>query len=232
MAGLKGKTNNKLFRVKSVDINEPFKVGTNGVISINTISSTSDVNIKKIKYNIDDIIYTSFIEEIPQKEIYSLNNLDKEKVAEVINYKKTTTVQDTNVIDNQIKGTNIVQKFIRDKSKEGENNLVKSVKKIKTFNFDLDGKLKEGEILGEANNIKTDTIFETNKLSFDSFVEEKIYKEEKYIGLISDPIIESEVFMERDISSVFERHQRLSEIEDINQLEVYRNGYYKTINTI
>ena len=38
--------------------------------------------------------------------------------------------------------------------------------------------------------------------------------------------------MERDISSVFERHQRLSEIEDINQLEVYRNGYYKTINTI
>lgn len=232
MAGLKGRTNNKLFRVKSVDTNEPFKVGLNGVVSINTVSSTSDINIKKIKYNIDGILYTSFIEEIPQKEIYSLNNLDTEKIAEVINYKKTTTVQDTNVIDNQIKGTNEVQKFTRDKTKEGENNLNKSVKKIKTFNFDLSGELREGEILGEANNTKTDTIFETNSLSFDSFTEEKIYKEEKYIGLISDPIIESEVFMERDISSVFERHQRLSEIEDINQLEIYRNGYYKTINTI
>jgi hypothetical protein len=232
MAGLKGKTNNKLFRVKSVDTNEPFKVGLNGVISINTVSSTNDINIKKIKYNIDGILYTSFIEEIPQKEIYSLNNLDTEKIAEVINYKKTTTVQDTNVIDNQIKGTNKVQKFTRDKTKEGENNLNKSIKKVRTFNFDLNGELREGEILGEANNINTDTIFETDSLSFDSFTEEKIYKEEKYIGLISDPIIESEVFMERDISSVFERHQRLSEIEDINQLEIYRNGYYKTINTI
>jgi hypothetical protein len=232
MAGLKGKTNNKLFRVKSVDTNEPFKVGLNGVISINTVSSTNDINIKKIKYNIDAILYTSFIEEIPQKEIYSLNNLDTEKIAEVINYKKTTTVQDTNVIDNQIKGTNKVQKFTRDKTKEGENNLNKSIKKVRTFNFDLNGELREGEILGEANNINTDTIFETDSLSFDSFTEEKIYKEEKYIGLISDPIIESEVFMERDISSVFERHQRLSEIEDINQLEIYRNGYYKTINTI
>lgn len=232
MAGLKGKTNNKLFRVKSVDTNEPFKVGLNGVISIDTVSSTNDINIKKIKYNIDGILYTSFIEEIPQKEIYSLNNLDTEKIAEVINYKKTTTVQDTNVIDNQIKGTNKVQKFTRDKTKEGENNLNKSIKKVRTFNFDLNGELREGEILGEANNINTDTIFETDSLSFDSFTEEKIYKEEKYIGLISDPIIESEVFMERDISSVFERHQRLSEIEDINQLEIYRNGYYKTINTI
>ena len=232
MAGLKGKTNNKLFRVKSVDTNEPFKVGLNGVISINTVSSTNDINIKKIKYNIDGILYTSFIEEIPQKEIYSLNNLDTEKIAEVINYKKTTTVQDTNVIDNQIKDTNKVQKFTRDKTKEGENNLNKSIKKVRTFNFDLNGELREGEILGEANNINTDTIFETDSLSFDSFTEEKIYKEEKYIGLISDPIIESEVFMERDISSVFERHQRLSEIEDINQLEIYRNGYYKTINTI
>ena len=232
MAGLKGKTNNKLFRVKSVDTNEPFKVGLNGVISIDTVSSTNDINIKKIKYNIDGILYTSFIEEIPQKEIYSLNNLDTEKIAEVINYKKTTTVQDTNVIDNQIKDTNKVQKFTRDKTKEGENNLNKSIKKVRTFNFDLNGELREGEILGEANNINTDTIFETDSLSFDSFTEEKIYKEEKYIGLISDPIIESEVFMERDISSVFERHQRLSEIEDINQLEIYRNGYYKTINTI
>ena len=232
MAGLKGKTSNKLFRVKTVDVSEPFKVGTNGVIDVSIINNTSSGTIKKIKYVIDDITYTSFIEEIPQKEIYSLENLDTEKVAEVIKYKKTTTVEDVNTINDRIKGTNVIQKFERDKTKQGQNDLNKSTKKIRTFNFNIDGELTNGEVLGESNNINTDTIFETNSLSFDNFVEEKIYKEEKYTGLISDPIIESEIFMERDINSVFERHQRLSEIEDINQLEVYRNGYYKTIKTI
>ena len=38
--------------------------------------------------------------------------------------------------------------------------------------------------------------------------------------------------MERDIGSIFERHRRLEEINNINELENYRNGYYKNINTI
>lgn len=227
MSGLKGKTSNKLFRVKTVDLTEPFKVGVNNVISITDIGE----NIQKIRYVIDEITYTSFIENIPQQELYSLENLRTEKVAELISYKKRTTVEDTNTINNKISGTNVNQKFKSDVTK-GTKNLNKSTKKVKVFNFNIDGELVEGTEIGETNNKNTDTIYETNSLSYDQFVEEKIYKEEKYVGLISDPIIESEVFMERDISSVFERHQRLSEINDIEQLSVYRNGYYKMINTI
>ena len=76
------------------------------------------------------------------------------------------------------------------------------------------------------------TIFETTSLSYEQFVEKDIYKEEKYVGLIDKPIVTSEVFMERDIGSIFERHRRLEEINNINELENYRNGYYKNINTI
>ena len=227
MSGLKGKTNNKLFRVKTVDLNEPFKVGVNNVISITDIGE----NIQKIRYVIDEITYTSFIENIPQQELYSLENLQTEEVAQVIDYKKRTTVEDTNTINNKIGGTSVNQKFKPDVTK-GTKNLNKSTKKVKVFNFDINGELVEGTEIGETNNKNTDTIYEINSLSYDQFVDEKIYKEEKYVGLISDPIIESEVFMERDKSSVFERHQRLSEINDIEQLSVYRNGYYKMINTI
>jgi len=227
MSGLKGKTNNKLFRVKTVDLTEPFKVGVNNVISITNIGE----NTQKIRYVIDEITYTSFIENIPQQELYSLENLQTQEVAELITYKKRTTVEDTNTINNKINGTNVNQKFKSDVTK-GTKNLNKSTKKVKVFNFNIDGELVEGTEIGETNNKNTDTIYETNSLSYDQFVEEKIYKEEKYVGLISDPIIESEVFMERDKSSVFERHQRLSEINDIEQLSVYRNGYYKMINTI
>ena len=78
MSGLKGKTNNKLFRVKTVDLNEPFKVGVNNVISITDIGE----NIQKIRYVIDEITYTSFIENIPQQELYSLENLQIQKVAD------------------------------------------------------------------------------------------------------------------------------------------------------
>lgn len=51
-------------------------------------------------------------------------------------------------------------------------------------------------------------------------------KEEGKMGLVFQPKVDSELFIERQSISVFERHSRLSRIRSFGALENYRNGYY------
>ena len=66
-----GTTTSKLFKVKTTDLTDPYKVGVNGVISI-----SSDVGVKTITYVLDDITYTTNI-NVVQTEIYSGELLQK-----------------------------------------------------------------------------------------------------------------------------------------------------------
>ena len=54
-----------------------------------------------------------------------------------------------------------------------------------------------------------------------------ITKEEYLFGIIFPPEVKSEVFIERGITSVMDKHLRLSEIKDLNELSRYGNGLYK-----
>jgi hypothetical protein len=49
---------------------------------------------------------------------------------------------------------------------------------------------------------------------------------EHLIGIISQPEVESDVFIERGVLSIFDKHLRLSEIESLDHLERYGNGFY------
>jgi len=51
-------------------------------------------------------------------------------------------------------------------------------------------------------------------------------KEEGKMGLVFPPKVNSELFIERQDTAVFERHARLSNITSFGMLENYRNGYY------
>jgi hypothetical protein len=51
-------------------------------------------------------------------------------------------------------------------------------------------------------------------------------KEEYLFGIISPPIVQSDVFIDRGITSVMDMHLRLSEIKDLGQLNRYGNGFY------
>jgi hypothetical protein len=51
-------------------------------------------------------------------------------------------------------------------------------------------------------------------------------KEEYLFGIISPPIVESGVFIDRGITTVMDKHLRLSEIKDLGMLSRYGNGYY------
>lgn len=54
-------------------------------------------------------------------------------------------------------------------------------------------------------------------------------KEEYLFGIIFPPEVKSEVFIERGITPVTDKHLRLSEVKNLNELTRYGNGYY-TIN--
>lgn len=65
-------------------------------------------------------------------------------------------------------------------------------------------------------------IFPNNQNTFD-------IKEEAKMGLVFPPKVTNELFIERMDIAVFERHSRLSEIQTLDQLVDYRNGYYNII---
>lgn len=56
-----------------------------------------------------------------------------------------------------------------------------------------------------------------------------ITKEEYLFGVIFPPEVKSELFIERGITSVMDKHLRLSEVKDLNDLRRYGNGLY-TLN--
>lgn len=52
-------------------------------------------------------------------------------------------------------------------------------------------------------------------------------KEEFLFGIISKPEVKSDIFIDRGYTSITEMHLRLSEINTLDGLERYGNGYYK-----
>jgi hypothetical protein len=64
-----------------------------------------------------------------------------------------------------------------------------------------------------------------------SFFNDEIYngmitRNEYFLGFIDEPIIYSDVFIERGKMGVMEKNRRLGEVENIGELEIYGNGYF------
>jgi len=52
-------------------------------------------------------------------------------------------------------------------------------------------------------------------------------KQEYLFGIISPPEVQSDVFIDRGITTVMDRHLKMSEITNLGQLVRYGNGFYK-----
>jgi hypothetical protein len=76
---------------------------------------------------------------------------------------------------------------------------------------------------------KTQTVyfFEASGLTQQNI---NVVKREAEMGIAFPPKIKTEIFIERQSISVFERHLRMEEIETIEQLTDYKNGYYNIFN--
>lgn len=57
-----------------------------------------------------------------------------------------------------------------------------------------------------------------------------IFKEDVKMGVVFPPKVQDEIFIERQRVSVFETHSRLSEINSLEDLIEYRNGFYNVTN--
>lgn len=55
-----------------------------------------------------------------------------------------------------------------------------------------------------------------------------ITKQEEYFGLVFKPEVESEVFIDRGVSDIFERHALLGEIKTTNDIDNNRGGFLRT----
>jgi hypothetical protein len=56
-----------------------------------------------------------------------------------------------------------------------------------------------------------------------------ITKEEYLFGVISKPEIKSDIFIDRGITTIFEKHLKLSEITNLDELSRYGKGFYSLI---
>jgi hypothetical protein len=147
-----GYTSSRLGEVKTLDKNNPYKVGVNGVFNVQP---------NFVEYELDGIFY------------------------------KTT----------------------RQKSSFGEFRISK--KRYPTSYV-------EG---GPSLGLRVDTIFRVEKTE-DSFEYKPLIKEEEKLEQVFLPEIDAQIFIERESNNIYEKHMRLMDINNIGQLETYKNGFY------
>jgi len=73
-------------------------------------------------------------------------------------------------------------------------------------------------------------VFNSSGLTSDWMVESAITKNESLMNIVSDPEVQSDVFVERGKNSALERVERLGEIDNIGDLENYGYGFFNFVN--
>lgn len=67
----------------------------------------------------------------------------------------------------------------------------------------------------------------TSNFTKEEVINNVITRNEHFIGFIDDPTVYSDIFVERGRQGVMEPNLRLGEIDNMNELDVYGNGYFK-----
>jgi hypothetical protein len=65
-----------------------------------------------------------------------------------------------------------------------------------------------------------------------SFTKDEVFnlvltRNEHFLGFVDEPTIYSDVFVERGKQSVMEKNLRLSEIDNVGEIDIYGNGYFR-----
>jgi hypothetical protein len=66
----------------------------------------------------------------------------------------------------------------------------------------------------------------TSTFTREEVINTMITRNEHFIGFIDEPTIYSDIFVERGKQGVMEKNLRLSEIDNIGEMEIYGNGYF------
>jgi hypothetical protein len=68
---------------------------------------------------------------------------------------------------------------------------------------------------------------ETTNVTQESIIDFMLTRNEHFLGFVEEPRIYSDVFVERGKQGVMERNLRLGEIDNVGELNIYGNGFFK-----
>ena len=68
---------------------------------------------------------------------------------------------------------------------------------------------------------------ETTNVTQEAIIDFMLTRNEHFLGFVEQPRIYSDVFVERGKQGVMERNLRLGEIDNVGELGVYGNGFFK-----
>jgi hypothetical protein len=71
------------------------------------------------------------------------------------------------------------------------------------------------------------TEFEAEYEIIDYIIQHRLTRNEHFIGFIDDPTVYSDIFVERGRQGIMEVNLRLGEIDNMDELDIYGNGYFK-----
>jgi hypothetical protein len=67
----------------------------------------------------------------------------------------------------------------------------------------------------------------TTGFTREDVINEMITRNEHFLGFVDDPTVYSDIFVERGKQGVLEKTLRLGEIDNIGELDIYGNGFFK-----
>ena len=74
----------------------------------------------------------------------------------------------------------------------------------------------------------TDFYTELDSINDSNVTLSALTKQEEYLGLVFKPEVDSEVFIDRGVSDIFERHALLGELKTTNDIDTNRGGFIRT----
>lgn len=77
---------------------------------------------------------------------------------------------------------------------------------------------------------KTVYFFQSSGLTSDWMVQSAMTKEESLLNIVSDPEVQSDIYIERGKNSALERIERLGEVDNVGDLELYGYKFFKFVN--
>ena len=75
---------------------------------------------------------------------------------------------------------------------------------------------------------KTEFYTDSNSINQNKVTLSALTKQEEYLGLVFKPEVDSEVFINRGVADIFERHALLGEIKTTNDIDTNRGGFIRT----
>lgn len=100
---------------------------------------------------------------------------------------------------------------------------------FKAYSFTYTGNTTGTTVVSYRDYSGGVTLITGNTTGFtkEEIINQMITRNENFLGFVDDPTVFSDIFVERGKQGVLEKTLRLSEIDNVSELDIYGNGYFR-----